>query len=551
MSDINLLQLPEIVLEEIFSYCEGASLIKLTECCKFTKHFVETTPCLMDRISLRVPVIHHTNLSAEEKNILEACLESKRKYKSLLVGPRDGIVEYGGRDTPLREPEELVERHASNIKKIDFWVDSVSINLLMHYLNKMVNLEDISVYYRRVGSDYTTEAPKFTNSFQHLKHLMLAIDSLNISFCPFKKCKTLETLELSLSYPDWVSYRLDALLENSRDTLHSMKIICNYNEIDIDQLEYYLTSLIERKLDLKVFRLYLPCSKLRSLYSIINFLKSQKNLEKFVFRATTDSGLVNRFGEVLAELKSLKTVEFNFEERDQINQVVQQVPKIWNLDDLEKVKIRCYSGTGFEVSEKIFSSPSNNLKRINFEGSISFEKNMLDIISKSFINLVELKVDERCTNHSSNDIFTILEYLKKLKILKFSFPKQDVLNEELIGNEKHVKINYHLPVIEDVHFSFNDCISITQALILVQFMKNMSSYCFHGWRNYSPNYLEMITRELPNLMNLKIDGYLMEYEGIERSLLNQIKGNVQKFNYRPNVFRINGREIDYLRIRQR
>lgn len=93
---VNLQQLPPHVLEKIFSYCADRTLFKaknlahLTECSKFLRDFIESSPSLMARLRLRVAIdaeIPLPNLDCSEN--LSACLASTRSYTDLLLTMSD------------------------------------------------------------------------------------------------------------------------------------------------------------------------------------------------------------------------------------------------------------------------------------------------------------------------------------------------------------------------------------------------------------------------------------------------------------------------------
>lgn len=91
---MDLLDLPGHVLEEIFYQCinqscpwESKNLVKLTECNKFLKDFIESSSRLMSHLYLKVDL----ELINEERNLdkfedtLDACLLSSRQYRNIYV----------------------------------------------------------------------------------------------------------------------------------------------------------------------------------------------------------------------------------------------------------------------------------------------------------------------------------------------------------------------------------------------------------------------------------------------------------------------------------
>lgn len=139
---INLLDLPEIVLEKIFDYCLKGN-IQITEVNKFVKNFIENSS-LMNRLVLKIHINFKTDQLNESEKMLQNCIGSTRKYKT--VKCKVIYSEGFSNDTNiLASAKKLLDRHAPTVRKLEFKVIYDKLTDVLKWLclleSTMKNLE--------------------------------------------------------------------------------------------------------------------------------------------------------------------------------------------------------------------------------------------------------------------------------------------------------------------------------------------------------------------------------------------------------------------------
>lgn len=99
--------------------------------------------------------------------------------------------------------------------------------------------------------------------------------------------------------------------------------------------------------------------------------------------------------------------------------------------------------------------------------------------------------------------------------------------------------NLVLPNIRNVKFSFGCEISLSSTFLskLLEFIGNTEKLKI-SWFDLSAEHLDIITRKLTKLRELKFDYY------IDRKGLQIIQENIEMFNEKPHLFRIDSLTIE-------
>lgn len=587
---LNLLDLPKLPLEKIFTYCrwqQQRTLLKLTECCKFLKNFIETNPQLKKFISLKIRMNYYYYFNNSDqmkrgKEILKACCKSTRKYELMRF-------EYYNYDLEDLEESQfyarklLPLRHCETIKGMGFIfdahvIDDKKIFNLLKCLEKLTNVEKVDIRFW-VGEDvvrwdfHHNHESHFEvaceNSLKSLKYLEMNVSCSSV-LSYFGNCKSIEHLEL-ISNGDGFrkNFRnLEPLLANSKTTLKTFKYFVskypvrsesselNIANTELENVNDLLITLLAAKLDLKNVEFAEFPTSLDSSNMLIIFLKQQKNLENLKLSGSLGTAFYKRFGEVMAEFGKLKTLELLMIKGDFVENSRKNMSIPWNLPELEELKVIC--GTLHErryIQYEMLQIPSDKLKKISIVGSFKLGYDCIENISKNYGSLVELEIGgvcNKCSDYSCNDIFWILRNLKKLKILKFAFPKN---NTKLIPDEFDKNEDLKLLYINEVELTLNDSVKLDHAVKLIQLMSNMSKFCVFStysqnkadeyWKTEAINFLNHITKELPNLTNLQFYHLYEKWDKIEYPVLQKIQANIQEFNKNPNELKINRENIHF------
>lgn len=246
---LNLLHLPDPVLEEIFKYCLR-SLEELKRCCKFIKNFIET------HSRLKRPPINQLELSFsvyEDKNKIKQELLEKYKsneiYDAMMICGSTYLTDESENDEYEKTDQELTvqmvaDKHAENIEKFHLYqcyekVENVidSLALLKHTKNlKMAHLDIRKSF--TIGDDndegdidHRSEGIPLLN-LPKLKSLHLETD-ISQPFFALQNCCSIEKLHIQLNSPHSIQKPeiLSKILRNCKRSLRSLKL----NELDIDK----------------------------------------------------------------------------------------------------------------------------------------------------------------------------------------------------------------------------------------------------------------------------------------------------------------------------
>lgn len=143
---LNLLDLPEEILQMIFQYChdDRKSLIKLTEVNKYTKGFIESNSALMSHIYLHIP-IDFGIISPDTVENFEACLKSSRKHHRISI---DHETDRSGPNVEafLQQKKILFQKYHHTITDALLFINSNQIESVEHvlrYLEMLPNLEEL------------------------------------------------------------------------------------------------------------------------------------------------------------------------------------------------------------------------------------------------------------------------------------------------------------------------------------------------------------------------------------------------------------------------
>lgn len=270
---------------------------------------------------------------------------------------------------------------------------------------------------------------------------------------------------------------------------------------------------------------------------LCRFLETQTNLEKFEFIGSAIGLFSKKFSKVLSKHSNLKSLDLRFDSSE-IDTSTDQKTILWKLEKIEKLKIDCWNYDHYRV-EIIFHFPSikfNKLKKLELSGCIDFTGGRMEEILKNNKSLTYLDVYMSATNFSSDNIFLILQYLKKLRFLAFRFPSESALDITKFDGPH----NLTLPEIEKAEFMFNDSITNDHISRLLPFLTNLEEFSFNVWKNYNQTTLEIITKKLPKLKILNIGKSITAFEHLnpnERNL-EAIKEIVQKYNINPDKLKL-------------
>lgn len=156
---LNLLDLPEEILEMIFEYChdDRNSLIKLTEVNKYIKEFVESSSVLMSHIYLDIS-INLGQLSPDLVEIFEACLKSSRKYSAIEI---DHYTDksHSNVATSQKHMSELLRKHSDTITDAYISLTSYKIKIaekVLRYLVELPNLDKLRLNFK--ADDYSEDS---------------------------------------------------------------------------------------------------------------------------------------------------------------------------------------------------------------------------------------------------------------------------------------------------------------------------------------------------------------------------------------------------------
>lgn len=332
---MNLQDLPPEILQIIFSYCKNCdrTLFNLSECSLFLKKFIEDSPSLMKDVHLDL-VLHHGDENIN--SAITACLKSTRKYSAISISLGKECVESdvpmevsdGGEaqkqktDTKISYEDvirNILHKSCSTIKHfaIGYWITSACVIELLKCLNEMEHVEGITLRLESSRREETTDSPDienqvaaFSNSFPNLKLLDLTTSFPSI-FNLFKRSRSIRFLFMAFS-----KFEVDFTdLSPFRGSLRHLRIFVDYRSMNLSEMSQLLIGLKNSNLDLRHFELIVNdrFKHDNNTNYLMEFLISQRNLEKFEFMGNADSCFMDAFMRRFNDLQSLLEVSIEFE----------------------------------------------------------------------------------------------------------------------------------------------------------------------------------------------------------------------------------------------
>lgn len=558
--EINLIQLPDHVLEKIFCFCfkkyydpmhldESWGMKKLMECNKYLKDFIENNSRIMDQLSLKVTIDEEPIKSYRE--ILEICLASSRKYRTI----RLYIFDFGKFRKLERHNQvnfkALIDKYGSEIREVFFDLVFDYQESIEEYVENLKNVEKIEIvvnwghfmFERRTSIDFEgellcikTPVPLY---FDKLKELRINIveEVGQVKFDIFTDCKNLQKLKLGLECEFHVA-SLGCLLTSCRAKLQDLNVQLTAVRLN-NQFAQFFEMLLNINLDLKSFKCtYDDSAGTEEIDFLKIFIESQTNLEKLeLFVKANEYVIVNMIADLLGSLHALKTLSLHINCAD----VEEFAWKYWNICNLESLSVN--HNTWFEarnlLAENVLQHPNENLKELQI--GLDFQNNAISKMISNYRSLTRLSINKGSLNFESNDIFEIMKHLKLLEYLQFHFPENSQLSVDLLKSNEDLV----LPKIKEINFQLNSLITSDILMQFTKYIQHASKFEIGSSEKFDHRAgLDGLTKQLPNLKRLHLLGFCCS-EIFDQTYLQQIESNLRQFNnHTPFSFFLNYRSIE-------
>lgn len=193
---LNLLDLPSLVLEEIFMYLESErdwKFIKLSECCKFLKELIENSPRLLrSRLYLNVDIGREEDRKSivQYQENLTALMASTRKYTEIRVNISNKLCEIENEELSFKA---LFDKPASSTEIFDICIRSANTNLILKSLSFLENMKN-SKENRLIISFSNEDLFEIINSEAALKHFD-KLKVLEIGNCAAHPSQAISTVQ--------------------------------------------------------------------------------------------------------------------------------------------------------------------------------------------------------------------------------------------------------------------------------------------------------------------------------------------------------------------